>query len=105
MGLAGTLAGAAIRSHPNMNGAYPFSSTPGATPGKFPHRFSEYPEAKAGGRAPEFFDVYSPPITTLYSQVFWTKTPNVPLPADLVKRFAGKGMAVIGFEVRRAVLL
>lgn len=47
----------------NMNGAYPFSPMPGGTPGKFPKRFRDYP----GGV--ESFDVYTPPMTTLYSQV------------------------------------
>ena len=29
----------------------------------------------------EYFDVYSPPIKTLYAQVFWTQMDAVPLPA------------------------
>jgi hypothetical protein len=42
---------------------------------------------------------YSPPITSLYSQVFWTGLDPVDLPADIVKRYDGVGMAVVGFEV------
>ena len=51
----------------NMNGIYPFSTTPDAPgpPGKMPKHFSDYP----GGV--EAFDVYSPPMSTLYSQVWW----------------------------------
>ena len=46
----------------------------------------------------EFFDVYSPPIRTRYGEVFWTLLDPVPLPQDIVQRFAGKTMAVIGYE-------
>ena len=47
----------------NMNGEYVFSSTPGGNASLFPKRYADYP----GGV--EYYDVYSPPITTLYSQV------------------------------------
>lgn len=48
----------------------------------------------------EFFDVYSRPIRSLYSQVHWTGHGDIPLPADVVQRFAnGKAMAVTGYEV------
>ena len=48
-----------------MNGEYPLSPTPGSkNMGKlFPNQYRDYP----GGA--EMFEVYSPPITTLYSQV------------------------------------
>ncbi|CAJ1365120.1 unnamed protein product [Effrenium voratum] len=71
------------------------SQTPGAseTQQKFPVHFSDYP-----GK-PDYFDVYSPPIKTLYSQVFWSGLPPVDLPSEVVQRFEGKGMAVVGFEV------
>ena len=47
----------------------------------------------------ESFDVYMGPIKHLYSEVFWTELPEVPLPDGLIERFAGKGMAIIGYEV------
>lgn len=48
----------------------------------------------------EYFDVYSKPIKTLYSQVHWTSHGGIPLPADIVERFAnGKVMAITGYEV------
>eukprot|EP00462_Mataza_sp_D1_P020249 CAMPEP_0175139606 /NCGR_PEP_ID=MMETSP0087-20121206/11003_1 /TAXON_ID=136419 /ORGANISM="Unknown Unknown, Strain D1" /LENGTH=748 /DNA_ID=CAMNT_0016422649 /DNA_START=31 /DNA_END=2277 /DNA_ORIENTATION=- len=79
---------------PNMNGAYFLSATPKAkNTSAFPTNYRDYP----GGV--EYFDVYSPPISTLYSQVFWTRLPDVDLPAEIVKRFDGKGMAVVGFEL------
>jgi hypothetical protein len=43
--------------------------------------------------------VYSPTIKSLYSQVFWKGLPPVAIPAEIVKRFDGKAMAVVGFEV------
>ena len=39
------------------------------------------------------------PVTSTYGEVFWTSLPEVKLPEDIVQRFKGKGMAVVGFEV------
>ena len=47
----------------------------------------------------ESFDVYMGPITHHYSEVFWTQLPESKLPADLIARFKGKGMAIMGYEV------
>eukprot|EP00931_Biecheleriopsis_adriatica_P039550 TRINITY_DN22616_c0_g1_i2.p1 TRINITY_DN22616_c0_g1~~TRINITY_DN22616_c0_g1_i2.p1 ORF type:complete len:480 (-),score=77.41 TRINITY_DN22616_c0_g1_i2:82-1521(-) len=79
----------------NMNGEYVLSQTPGAkdTQKLFPTEYKKYP----GGVS--HFDVYSPPIRSLYSQVFWKGLDPVDLPEDVVKRFDGKGMAVVGFEL------
>eukprot|EP00041_Stephanoeca_diplocostata_P021125 m.486046 g.486046 ORF g.486046 m.486046 type:complete len:898 (+) comp21742_c0_seq1:58-2751(+) len=78
----------------NMNGKYILSQTPHGvdTQNKFPPQYKDYP----GGV--EYFDVYSPPITSYYSQVFWTGLDPVPLPKDIVARYDGRGMAVVGFE-------
>jgi len=46
----------------------------------------------------EYFDLYGPEIATLYGQVFWADQLNQPLPPDIVKRFAGKTIAVTGYE-------
>lgn len=78
---------------PNMNGEHLLSKTPKAPAGRsFPTAFSEYP----GGV--EYFEVYHGPITTRYSQVWWTSTAN-DLPAEIVKRFDGKVMAIVGLEM------
>ncbi|CAE7783457.1 unnamed protein product [Symbiodinium sp. CCMP2592] len=79
----------------NLNGDYVLSQTPGGkeTQKRFPAQFSNYP-----GK-PAFFDVYSPTIRSLYSQVFWKALPPVDLPKEVVQRFDGKGMAIVGFEV------
>jgi hypothetical protein len=78
---------------PNMNGAYELSKTPGAPAGaSFPTNFKDYP----GGV--ESFDVYHGPITTQYSQVWWASTSN-PLPDDIVRRFHGSAIAIVGLEM------
>lgn len=79
----------------NMNGGYLYSQTPGGhdTQRLFPAQFRDYP----GGVMS--FDVYTPPIKTFYSQVFWTGLDPVGLPDDIVKYFDGKDMAVVGFEL------
>ena len=43
----------------------------------------------------EYFDVYGF-VQTRYSQVYWTRSAPVPLPADIIKRFDGKVMAITG---------
>ena len=78
---------------PNMNGAYALSKTPGAPADKsFSTDFKDYP----GGV--EYFEVYHGPITTTYGEVWWTSTAN-PLPDDIVKRFDGKAIAIVGLEM------
>lgn len=48
----------------------------------------------------EYFDVYSNPIKTLYSQVHWTTHRDIKLPQDVIERFeGGKLMAITGYEV------
>merc|ERR1711892_196367 len=51
------------------------------------------------GKDVEYFDAYSPPISTKYGEVFWTMMDPVPLDKELVERFSGKTMAVVGYEV------
>ena len=52
-----------------------------------------------------FFDSYSRPIKTLYSQVHWTNHGNLPLPEEVVKRYDGSDesksdiIAVVGYEI------
>lgn len=47
----------------------------------------------------EYFEVYSPAIKTRYSEVFWRGMAPVPLPQEIIQRFANKTMAVVGYEV------
>ena len=77
----------------NMNGKYPISTTPGGKPGLFPERYADYP----GGV--EYFDAYTPAMTTLYSQVWWKALAPTPLPDEIVKKYSGKGMAIVGWEI------
>ena len=48
--------------------------------------------------SPLYFDSYAE-VQTRYSQVWWTRSANIPLPPDIVERFAGKVMAITGYEV------
>ena len=55
-----------------------------------------YSSSYPGEQAAAFFDVWSPPISTLYSQVFWAMLPPVPLPLDVVRRFQNDTMVSLG---------
>lgn len=78
-----------------MNGEYALTNTPKQVPGKFPINYGDY---DGGFGKAEFFDIYSPEITSTYAEVVWKTLDTVPLPPAIVKRFAGRPMAVIGLE-------
>jgi hypothetical protein len=59
---------------------------------KFPTNYMDYP----GGV--ESFDAYHGPITSTYGEVWWASWSN-DLPKDLVDRFDGKAMAIVGVEM------
>jgi hypothetical protein len=82
----------------NMNGNYASSTTAGGHEGSFPIPFRDYP----GGV--ESYDVFSPPITTLYSQVWWAPLAPVDLPAEMVKKYANGSMAIVGWEIDQVQL-
>ena len=46
----------------------------------------------------EYFDVWAPEIATHYGEVFWTDQGVLSLPDDIIKRFAGKVIAITGYE-------
>ena len=90
----------------NMNqGGVPYaiSNPPGSTPDweGTPGSYSTQFEGNVEG-AVEHFDVYGE-VQTLYSQVYWTRNSPVDLPASLVSRFAGKVMAITGYEVDQVI--
>ena len=93
LALAITVTGFKPTIDENMNGAYlPLQNTPGHDASNWSRTFKDYP----GGV--EYFEVYSDTISSTYGEVFWKPLPNMPLPEALVRRFAGKGMAIVGFE-------
>lgn len=49
----------------------------------------------------EYFDVYSPPITSRYADVYWTMMPPVLLPEKIINRFDSKTIAIVGYEVNQ----
>eukprot|EP00854_Cymbomonas_tetramitiformis_P025130 gene25130-30667_t len=52
----------------------------------------------------EYFDVWAPEIATHYGEVFWTDQHNQPLPESIVKRFAGKAIAITGYEMDQVMV-
>ena len=50
-------------------------------------------------RGLEYFDVWSPEIATHYAEVFWTDMGTHPIPPEIVRRFANKTMAIVGYEM------
>jgi hypothetical protein len=48
-------------------------------------------------RSKRYVDVYTPLISSLYSQVQWS-THNVPLPTDFVQEFDGRVVNIVGYE-------
>merc|ERR1719272_1460062 len=71
-----------------MNGNYMISN----------YSSGEHFEYSTGHRG-EYIDVYGFNISTHYSEVYWTMQPPIPLPAEFVARFAGKVVALTGYEV------
>jgi hypothetical protein len=78
-----------------MNGNYLFANPVSANGTSDPFPAGGAPAPAFRGK---FIDVYTDNITTVYSQVFWTDMPPVPLPADFVARFAGKVVSITGYE-------
>jgi hypothetical protein len=72
-----------------MNGAYTIANSNSS----WPTDFKAYP----GGV--ESFDYYHGPITSTYGQVWWGAHPGGTLPPEIVKRFRGKVMAIVGVEM------
>merc|ERR1712194_664010 len=52
-----------------------------------------------GDYTQEYFDLYSWPIKTRYSEVYWIMQDAIPLPANITSRFKNKTMAIVGYEV------
>lgn len=99
--LLAVAAAAALAADPaNLNGPYLVSPTPNGAKAqpKFASSFAAY------GKGVKYFDAYSAPFETLYSQVWWAGLPPLPLPKEVVDEFeGGKVMAVVGFEVDQVI--
>ena len=52
----------------------------------------------------EYFDVWAPEMATHYGEVFWTDQGVTSLPDDIVKRFDGKVMAIMGYEQDQVIV-
>ena len=77
----------------NMNGdVYEISNRDFLSQKKFPTVYSDINSSY------EYFDVYSPPITSKYAEVYWTMMDPVKLPDYIIERFKLKLMAIVGYE-------
>lgn len=70
----------------NMNGPYKIANS---------HSFSTDYEKNSL----EYFDVYSDIISTEYAEVHWRMHDAISLEDNLIERFRGKVMAIVGYEV------
>jgi hypothetical protein len=52
----------------------------------------------------EYFDVWAPEIATHYGQVFWTDQGTTPIPDEVIKKFDGKVMAIMGYEQDQVIV-
>merc|ERR1719412_3310724 len=80
-----------------MNGLYTISNPNTATTNEFNSDYNSFSDV-------EYFEVYSPPISTKYSEVYWTMMDPVSLDKDLVARFQGKTMAIVGYETDQVIV-
>ena len=71
-------------SNPNQTSAFEFSTN--------------FSDINAGV---EYFDVYSPPISSRYGEVYWTMMDRVDLPEEIVERFNNKTIAIVGYETNQ----
>jgi len=81
----------------NMNGDYKISNPNPHAGAQFDSHYSKFSDV-------EYFDVYSPPIRSRYGDVYWRMMSPVHLDQQLVDRFNGKTMAVVGYEVDQVVV-
>jgi len=93
-GLGARLTLSQLKVLENMNGKYSISNSISSKP--FNTDYASYENV-------EYFDVYSPPITTKYGEVYWTMMDEVALEKEIVDRFDGKVMAIVGFEADQVV--
>ena len=102
----------ALRKVTNMNGLYTISNPNTAATNEFNsdyNSFSDVEYFEVGSwyfplMSPRCTQVYSPPISTKYSEVYWTMMDPVPMDKDLVARFQGKTMAIVGYETDQVIV-
>jgi hypothetical protein len=80
----------------NMNGLYTIANPNPKAPQPFSTDFAS--------KNAEYFDIYSDPIRTVYGQVYWKMMDPIPLPPEIVSRFDGKTMAIIGYEANQVMV-
>jgi len=108
--LTSTLSIASIEtpSVENMNGIYqiqPGNSTDSRSkvPTAFNTNFSSYPALGHPNNTVKYVEAYSENISTLYSQIWWTMGPVYKFPAEFVKNYDNKVMAIVGYEFDQVI--
>jgi len=81
----------------NMNGLYTISNPNPMGGAVWDSNYNSFADV-------QYFEVYSPPISTQYSEVYWTMMDPVPLPKELVAQFSGKTMAIVGYETDQVIV-
>ena len=91
--------GGALVATKNMNvgSKYMFDNPNPAAPRQFDTDFASRPAST------KYFELYAGPIETRYGEVFWSGLPKVPLPPDVIARYAGKTIAIVGYEEDQVV--
>lgn len=84
----------------NMNGnVYDISNRNTTSNIKFSTLYNEINETY------EYFDIYSPPITSRYADVYWTMMDPVILPKKIVNRFKNSIIAIVGYETDQVFVI
>ena len=94
--ITSSLRGSSVSGISNMNGEYLLSNS--HPNGKWDSNYAKF------GDDLEYMDVYSPVISSKYSEVYWTMMDPVPLDKAVVDKFKGKIMAVVGYETDQVPL-
>ena len=88
-----------ISNYKNLNGdVYQISNPDFNAKQQFPTVYSKINSSM------EYFDVYSPPITSRYGDVYWTMMDPVKLPQKIIDRFADKTIAITGYEMNQYII-
>merc|ERR1712223_1850227 len=95
--LVGVCSSSSLRGRPektvtnNMNGDYLLSNANTDSPQKWDSSYAKFENV-------EYFDAYSPVINSKYSEVYWTMMDPVPLDQEIIDKFKGKTLAIVGYE-------
>jgi len=79
-----------------MNGPYLVSNANTDSAHKWDSNYGKFENV-------EYFDAYSPVINSRYSEVYWTMMDPVPLDKEIIDKFKGKTLAIVGYETDQVI--